>query len=738
MKNSSVKLLKIAETDIRFVGKGLALVDPKVMDDLHLGPGDIIELKGKRKVSCVRLWPGLSADYNRNIVRIDGYTRNALESGIDDHISIKKIGNANKAKEVNLVPLEELEYAGFAELLPNLLEGRIVSEKDTIPINLMGKKITFIINHLNPISSPLIIDSNTKFTFGDYKQNHSPNIPRINYEDIGGIKDAIQKIREMIELPIRHPELFEKIGIEAPKGVLLYGHPGTGKTLLAKAVANETNANFYSISGPEIMSKFYGESEQRLRETFKDAQEHAPSIIFIDEIDSIASKREEVTGEVEKRIVSQMLTLLDGIHNRGKVVVIGASNRQDALDPALRRPGRFDREIEIGIPDEEGRMEILHIHTRGMPLNEDVNLSKISNMTHGFVGADLEVLTKEAAMRSLRRILPEINIDQSPISSEALNKIIITNSDFSNALKDVIPSAIREFQIQKPNTKWKDIGGLESTKQELLEITEWPLKYPELYDLADIRPPKGILLYGPPGTGKTLLAKAVASNSEANFISIKGPELISKWVGESEKGIREIFKKAKQVSPCIIFFDEIDAIAQRRVSAIGGFGVTERMVSQMLTELDGLESLTGVIVIGATNRIDIIDDALLRPGRFDKVIEIPSPDEESRKQIIQIHLKKKPIDGNSLSVEKIMRLTNGFTGAEIEGVINSAAVMALRDFLKEHNKNNEQNVIPKIETKDLDRFKITLKHIIGAKAKMKINSKIKHHDGNKNIENHIL
>lgn len=733
-----MKLLKIAETDIRFVGKGLALLDPKVMDDLHLGPGDIIELKGKRKVSYVRLWSGLSSDYNRNIIRIDGYTRNALESGIDDHIGIKKIGNVNKVKEINLVPLEELEYAGFEEHLPRLLEGRIISEKDVIPINLMGKKITFIINHTNPRSDPLIIDNNTKFTLGDHKHNISPNTPRINYEDIGGMKDTIQKIREMIELPIRHPELFEKIGIEAPKGVLLYGHPGTGKTLLAKAVANETNANFYSISGPEIMSKFYGESEQRLRETFKDAQEHAPSIIFIDEIDSIAPKREEVTGEVEKRVVSQMLTLMDGIHNRGKVVVIGATNRQDAIDPALRRPGRFDREIEIGIPNEEGRMEILHIHTKEMPLNEDVNLSKIANITHGFVGADLEVLTKEAAMRSLRRILPEINIDQSPISSEVLNKIIITNTDFSNALKDVIPSAIREFQIQRPNTKWKDIGGLKLTKQELLEITEWPLKYPQLYDLADIRPPKGILLYGPPGTGKTLLAKAIASNSDANFISIKGPELLSKWVGESEKGIREIFRKAKQVSPCIIFFDELDAIAQRRGSEIGGLGTTERMISQMLTEIDGLESLNGIVVIGATNRIDIIDDALLRPGRFDKVIEIPIPDEESRKQIIQIYIKKKPIDSYSLSVEKILELTNGFTGAEIEGLINSAAVIALRDFLKGHVNNNEQNVISKIETKDLDQFKITLKHIIEAKAKMKINSKIKPYVLDKNVESNIL
>ncbi|MBA3750254.1 MAG: AAA family ATPase, partial [Nitrosopumilus sp.] len=501
MKNTQNKLLKIAETDIRFVGKGLALLDPKVMEDLKLGPGDVIELKGKKKVSFVRLWSGLSSDYDRNIVRIDGYTRNTLESGIDDHVSIRKIGTVNVAKEINLAPHEELEYSGFEDYLSNLLEGRIVSKMDTIPINLMGKKITFIVHNLNPISGPLIVDSSTKFTIGNYKQSFVPTIPRINYEDIGGMRDAIQKVREMVELPIRHPELFEKIGIEAPKGVLLYGPPGTGKTLLAKAVANETNANFYSISGPEIMSKFYGESEERLRTTFNEAQEHAPSIIFIDEIDSIAPKREEVTGEVEKRVVSQMLTLMDGIQSRGKVIVIGATNRQDAIDPALRRPGRFDREIELGIPDEEGRLEILNIHSRGMPLTEDVNLSKLSKITHGFVGADLEVLTKEAAMRSLRRILPEINIEQSPIPPEVLNKIIITNSDFTSALKDISPSAIREFQIERPNTQWDEIGGLRDTKEELIEMTEWPLKYPELYDLADIRPSKGILLYGPPGTG---------------------------------------------------------------------------------------------------------------------------------------------------------------------------------------------------------------------------------------------
>jgi transitional endoplasmic reticulum ATPase len=718
-------LLKIAETDIRFVGKGLALLDPKIMDDLKLKPGDVIELKSKNKVSFAKLCTGLSSDYGRNIIRLDGYTRTTLETGIDDHISIRKIGKVDVAEKINLIPLDEIEYSGFEDYLPKLLDGRIVSKMDTIPINLMGKKINFLVNKLNPDYDPLMIDSRTKYTIGNFKQNLSSNAIRISYEDLGGMKDSIQKVREMIELPIRHPELFKKIGIEAPKGVLLYGPPGTGKTLLAKAVANETNAKFYSISGPEIISKFYGESEHRLRETFNVAQEHAPSIIFIDEIDSIAPKREKVTGEVEKRVVSQMLTLMDGIHSRGKVVVIGATNRQDAIDTALRRPGRFDREIEIGIPNEDGRMEILNIHTKGMPLDKNIQLSNISKITHGFVGADLEILTKEAAIRSLRRILPEIDIDQYPLSPDILNKIIITNSDFYNALKDVTPSAIREFQIQKPNTKWEDIGGLEKIKQEIEEITEWPLKYPELYDFADIKPSKGILFYGPPGTGKTLIAKAVASNSKLNFISIKGPELLSKWVGESEYAIREIFRKAKQVSPCIVFFDEVDAIFKKRSFEISESNVNERMVSQMLTELDGLEPLEGVIVIGATNRVDVIDEALLRPGRLDKVIEIPLPDTYSRKQIIQIYLRKKPVDDDSFLVDKLLKLTTGFSGAEIEGFINSASILALRDFLKDPVKNKDQN--NSLKKRDLKKFKITIEHFIRAKEKINVKLKNKEH-----------
>jgi transitional endoplasmic reticulum ATPase len=504
--------------------------------------------------------------------------------------------------------------------------------------------------------------------------------PRVTYEDIGGLKNEVQKVREMIELPLRHPEIFERIGIEAPKGVLLYGPPGTGKTLLAKAVANETNANFYSIGGPEIMSKFYGESEERLRETFKQAQKNAPSIIFIDEIDSIAPKREELSGDVEKRVVSQLLSLMDGIEARGKLVVIGATNRPNAIDPALRRPGRFDREIEIVIPDEEGRFNILQIHTRGMPLTEDVKLESIAKVTHGFVGADLEALSKEAAMRSLRRILPEINMEQSKIPVEVLNKIKITNEDFQNGLKDVQPSAMREVQIQRPNVNWDDIGGLPEVKEELAESIEWPLKHADLFNQADVKPPKGLLLYGPPGTGKTMIAKAVATTSEANFISVKGPELISKWVGESEKGVREIFRKARQAAPCIVFFDELDAVAPRRGRSEGDAHVTERVISQMLTEMDGLEDLKGVVVIGATNRPDIIDEALLRPGRFDRILEVPLPDREARKEILMIHTKRKPLD-HTVNIDRLVELTEGYTGADIAAITNAAAMSAVKEYL---------------------------------------------------------
>ncbi len=689
--NSKKSILRIAETDPKFVGRGIALIDPKVMAELSLSTGDVIEIAGKKKTFGL-LWSGQQVDYGKGLIRIDGYTRNNLASGIDDNVTIQKVGNVIKAEQIVLYPTEELNIVGLEEHLPELLEGRILAKGDIIPLNLMGRKIGFVITNVSPLTSSnaaSLVDRHiTEFIINSVPKSATGRggiIPRITYEDIGGLKNEVQKVREMIELPLRHPEIFERIGIEAPKGVLLYGPPGTGKTLLAKAVASETNANFFSIGGPEIMSKFYGESEERLRETFKQAQENAPSIIFIDEIDSIAPKREEVSGDVEKRIVSQLLTLMDGLEARGKLVVIGATNRQNALDPALRRPGRFDREIEIGIPNQEGRFDILQIHTRGMPLTDDVDLESLAKVTHGFVGADLEALAKEAAMRSLRRVLPEINLEQSKIPIETLSKIKITNQDFSDGLKDIQPSAMREVQIQKPNIRWDEIGGLDDIKEEIAEAVEWPLKHADLFNEADVKPPKGLLLYGAPGTGKTMIAKAVATTSEANFISIKGPELLSKWVGESEKAVREIFRKARQAAPCIVFFDELDAIAPHRGSE-GDAHVTERVISQLLTELDGLEDLRGVVVIGATNRPDMIDEALLRPGRFDRILEIPLPSKDSRKEILKIHTKRKPID-NTVDLEKLSELTEMWTGADIAAMVNAAAISAIKERLTIINEN---------------------------------------------------
>jgi transitional endoplasmic reticulum ATPase len=679
-KNNNKVSLKVAETNPKFVGRGMALVDPKVMEEMDLSTGDVIEISGKKK-SYVLLWSGQRDDQGKKLIRIDGYTRNNIGVGIDDIVSVHKV-NVKKAEQVILAPTEELNIVGLEDYLPELLEGRVVTRGDMIPLNIMGRRIGFAVTSTSPTDAASLVDSNTEFIIGSIPKAGAKGVPRVSYEDIGGLKNEVQKVREMIELPLRHPEIFDRIGIEAPKGVLLHGPPGTGKTLLAKAVANETNANFYSISGPEIMSKFYGESEERLREVFKEAEENAPSIIFIDEIDSIAPKREEVSGDVEKRVVSQLLTLMDGIQSRGKLVVIGATNRPNAIDPALRRPGRFDREIDIGIPDEQGRLDILLIHSRGMPLTEDVNLESIAKVTHGFVGADLEALSKEAAMRSLRRILPEINLEQPKIPVEILNKIKITKQDFDEALRDVQPSAMREVLVQRPNVGWEDIGGLQQVKEELAEAIEWPLKHANLFAEANVEPPKGILLYGPPGTGKTMIAKAVAATSEANFISIKGPELISKWVGESEKGVREVFRKARQAAPCVIFFDELDAVAPRRGGSEGDAHVTERLLSQMLTELDGLEDLKGVVVIGATNRPDIIDEALLRPGRFDRILEVPAPDKEARKHIFQIHTKKKPLESD-VNLDKLVEMTEGMTGADIAALVNAAAMTAIKEHVRQ-------------------------------------------------------
>ncbi|MCH1607414.1 MAG: CDC48 family AAA ATPase, partial [Nitrosopumilus sp.] len=562
----------------------------------------------------------------------------------------------------------------------------VFSNGDSISLNTqMGSRVQFVVTNTKP-SKPVIVTEKTIFKLGSLTKAVDVSVPRITYDELGGLKTEVQKIREMVELPMRHPELFDKIGVEAPKGVLLYGPPGTGKTLIAKAVAGETNAHFISISGPEIMGKHYGESEERIREIFTQAEENSPSIIFIDEIDSIAPKRDEVSGELEKRIVSQLLTLMDGMKSRGKVIVIAATNRPDSIDPALRRPGRFDREIEIGIPDDEGRFDILSIHTRGMPIDEKVNLKQISKTTHGFVGADLEVLSKEAAMRSLRRIIPEIDLDEDIISSEILQKIQITSDDFREALKEVKPSALREVQVQIPDVNWDDVGGLDELKDELREVIEWPIKHKEAFDYVDVETPKGILLHGPPGTGKTLIAKALAKTTESNFISIKGPELLSKWVGESEKGVREIFRKARQAAPCIIFLDEVDALVPRRGSGSSDSHATENIVSQILTEIDGLEELHNVLIIGATNRLDIVDEALLRPGRFDRIIEVTNPDSKGRKHIFEIHTKKKPLE-NNVNITKLIEITDGFSGAEMAAVCNRSALVALKRYVTGKSQN---------------------------------------------------
>ena len=697
-------ILKIIEVSQRLVGKGIAVVDPKIVEDNEWETGQILEIVGNRK-SHVKLWPGTPEDYGSGIIKIDGLTRHNIGSGIGEKISVKKV-DAKHAQSIVVSPIEKLSAEGLQEYMQANYDGHVLTTGDTLIVTTqLGGKTQLIVTNTIPASKPVIVTDQTEFKLGSMTKAIDQSVPRITYDDLGGLKKEVQKIREMIELPMRHPELFEKLGVEAPKGVLMYGPPGAGKTLLAKAVSGETNSHFISLSGPEIMGKYYGESEERLREMFKQAEENAPSIIFIDEIDSIAPKREEVTGEVEKRVVSQLLTLMDGIKSRGKVVVIAATNRPDSIDPALRRPGRFDREIEIGIPDEEGRKEILVIHTRGMPLNDKVNLDQIAKITHGFVGADLENLAKEAAMRSLRRILPELDLEQEKISSEILQKIVINDEDFRDALKEVRPSALREVLVQIPNVTWDDVGGLESLKEELQEAIEWPLKHKDAFEHADVSPPKGILLYGPPGTGKTLIAKAVANTTESNFISIKGPELLSKWVGESEKGVREIFRKARQASPCIIFLDEIDAIAPSRSSGTSDSHVTERIVSQILTEIDGLEELQNVVVIGATNRIDIVDSALLRPGRFDRIIEVPLPDTKGRENIFKIHTKKKPL-ANDIDFAQLIEKTQGFSGAEIEGVCSRAAITAIKRFVNTKEKS-------------VKSIKITQEDLLNAISKVK-------------------
>ncbi len=709
--------LKVAEARSNDVGRGIARIDPRVIEELGLTSGDVIQIIGKKKTVAI-VWPGYPEDAGLRIIRIDGFTRKNAGVGIDDKVKIRKV-TAQPANVVKLAPTEPLRIVGGEAYLRQYLENRAVSRGDMIELNIMGRKIGLVVTSIQPPADAVIINYATRVEISEKPAKITETkIPRVTYEDIGGLKEEIRKVREMIELPLKYPEIFERLGVEAPKGVLLHGPPGTGKTLLAKAVANETNANFYSISGPEIMSKYYGESEERLREIFKEAEENAPSIIFIDEIDSIAPKREEVTGEVERRVVAQLLALMDGLESRGQVVVIGATNRPNALDPALRRPGRFDREIEIGIPDRNARKEILLIHTRGMPLPEDEEerrriIEDFADKTHGFVGADLEALCKEAAMRSLRRILPEIDFELESIPAEILDKIQVTYQDFEEAFMDIEPSAMREVLVEVPDVRWQDIGGLEEVKQELREVVEWPLKYPEVFAHMRAQPPKGILLYGPPGTGKTLLAKAVANESEANFISVKGPEFLSKWVGESEKAVRETFRKARQAAPCIVFMDEIDAIAPTRGSGLDSH-VTERVVSQILTELDGLEELRGVVVIAATNRPDIIAPALLRPGRFDRLIFIPPPDRKAREEIFKIHTRGKPL-AEDVDIAKLAEMTENYTGADIAAVCNEAVMLAIREYISE-GRPLDREVMKK-------ELKLKMKHFEQAMKKIKPISK---------------
>jgi transitional endoplasmic reticulum ATPase len=668
--------LRVGDAKQRDVGRGIARIDQRTMQKLGISAGDVIEIVGKRTTSAIA-WPAYSEDQNRDIIRIDGFTRKNAGVAINEYVIVRP-AKVKEAASVTLAPVDMRLNVDedFTNFVKNRLMERTLVEGDTTLVMMLGHAIPFVVTKTRPLGI-VKVTADTKLTILSEPMPEGKGVPRTTYEDIGGLHEEIQRVREMVELPLRHPELFQRLGIDPPKGVLLHGPPGCGKTLLARAVANESEANFFSINGPEIMSKFYGESEARLREIFQQAQQNAPSIIFIDELDAIAPKREEVTGEVERRVVAQLLALMDGLSGRGNVIVIGATNRPNALDPALRRPGRFDREIEIGVPDKQGRYEILQIHTRGMPLAEDVDLKKLAEMTHGYTGADLAALCRETAMKALRRYLPQINLEEERIPPEVLEKMEVKMEDFLNAFKEITPTALREVYIEVPTVHWDDIGGLEEVKQELREAVEWPLKNPEVFKRMGIKPPKGILLYGPPGCGKTLLAKAVATESEANFISIKGPEVFSKWVGESEKAIREVFRKARMAAPAVIFFDEIDSLVPRRGLGFADSGVTERVISQLLTEMDGIVTLENVVVMAATNRPDIIDPAVLRPGRFDRLIYVPEPDEKSRLQIFKIHTKNMPL-AKDVSLETLAAMTKHYSGADIEAVCREAAMQALR------------------------------------------------------------
>jgi len=683
-------ILKVAEAPQSDVGLGRARVDTKTRLALGIDVGEVVEILGK-KATAAKLFRVMQEDEGKGIIRVDGLVRRNLGASIGDKVEVRK-AEVLPAERVTIAPIiSEGHKISFGQGIENFVKRgllkRPVTKGDVVivpGIALMGGALPFMVIKVIPKGIVQITDDSLIEMKEEPVREGEVLTPTVTYEDVGGLSEELLKVREMIELPLKHAELFERLGIEAPKGVLLYGPPGTGKTLIAKAVANEAGANFYSIQGPEVMSKYYGQSEERLREKFEEASKNAPSVLFIDELDSIAPKREEVTGEVERRVVAQLLTLMDGLQGRGQLIVIGATNREEAIDPALRRPGRFDREIEIGVPDRKGRKEILQIHTRGMPIEgseeeRDRMLTDFANVTHGFVGADLAALCRESAMKALRRYLPEIDLER-PIPPEVLERMRVLEEDFKNALKEIEPSAMREVLVEVPHIAWTDVGGLDDVKMKLRESVEMPLKDPEAFTRLGIRPPRGILLYGPPGTGKTLLAKAVATMSEANFISIKGPEVMSKWVGESEKAVRMIFKKAKQVSPCIVFLDEIDGIAHRRGTG-NDDGVTERVVNQLLTSLDGLESMEGVVVIGATNRPDMMDPGLLRTGRFDRLILVPMPDKKARLEILKVHTKPMPIE-KDVDLDALTDELDGYSGADIEGLCREAAMCALREDTK--------------------------------------------------------
>jgi transitional endoplasmic reticulum ATPase len=702
--------LRVQKAKKRDIGRNIIRIDPKTMEKLKIQTGDYIAVNGKKQSAGIA-WPSYPQDNGLGIVRIDSRLQKNTGTRIDETIEIQKV-NTEVAQNVILAPsnFPIKSHPRFESFVKRKLNNYPITLDDYIFISIgISREITFKVINMRP-NGVCIIKQETVLNISDRITDEAEaGISYITYEDVGGLDREIQRVREMIELPLRHPSLFKRLGIDPPKGVLLRGPPGCGKTLLARAVANESEAHFISINGPEIMSKFYGESEKKLRKLFIEAEEKSPAIIFIDEIDAIAPKRETVTGEVERRVVAQLLALMDGLHGRGKVIVIGATNRPNSLDPALRRPGRFDREIEIKVPNEKGRREIFQIHTRNMPLDKKISLKQFSQITHGFVGADISAVSREAAMSALRRYLPKIDLESEMIDPELLEQIEVTKEDFEEALKEVLPSGIREVFVEVPNVPWDQVGGLDELKQSLIEAVEWPLSHPKIFNRMGITPPKGILLYGPPGCGKTLLARAVATESKANFISIKGPELLSKWVGESEKAIREVFRKAKMASPCIIFFDEFDSIAPSRGRHTSDSGVTEKVLSQFLTELDGLEIMKDIVVIAATNRPDILDPALIRPGRIDRILLVPSPDEKGRLEILKIFTKEMPLASN-IRLEDLNDMIDGFSGADIETWCREAAMIALRENIRarkvsmEHFKEARKFVNPTLNTETINWY----------------------------------